>query len=142
MRYRYERIFWIDASNKDALERSYKALRFDESSDKIRDANRSIKVALRELECCKRSFLLIFDGADNLEEIKTFWPPGGYAIFSIPAKTECCGDFLYPKRRTFQKWNIKKHQFYSSNLHVLIHPKSTRSKRHDCYRAWMPRSCG
>lgn len=68
MTHRYEHIFWIDASNRDTLERSYKALQFDVSSD----VNRSVEVALRELEFYKRSFLLVFDGADNLEEIKEF----------------------------------------------------------------------
>ncbi|KAL9610367.1 MAG: hypothetical protein Q9167_004937 [Letrouitia subvulpina] len=48
--------------------------------------NSSIGTALRDLELCKRSFLLVFDGADSLEELSAFWPPGIY------------GDILYTSK--------------------------------------------
>jgi len=76
-------VFWIDASNRDTLEQSYK--NSASTLGTITDPN-SLAVALRELECYQGSWLLLFDGADNIEDISGLWPPGIH------------GDILYTSR--------------------------------------------
>ncbi|KAL9017793.1 MAG: hypothetical protein Q9185_004882 [Variospora sp. 1 TL-2023] len=81
---RYTHIFWVDASNRDTIEQSYKseAIKLGRTSDK----NISLTEALRELEFCQGRWLLMFDGADSLEEISGLFPPGRY------------GDIIYTSR--------------------------------------------
>jgi len=81
---RYEYVFWVDASNKNTLEQSYKAIASKLGT--ITDLNFSLEVALRELQFFKGNWLLLVDGADNLEDISGLWPPGIH------------GDILYTSR--------------------------------------------
>ena len=84
MENRYEQVFWIDASNKDTLEHSYKNI-----ASKIRsisDTKYSLEEALRELGSYQSRWLLLFDGADNLEDIAGLFPPGIH------------GDIIYTSR--------------------------------------------
>jgi len=77
-------VFWVDASNRDTLEQSYKTLASKLGT--ITDLNCSLEVALRELEFYEGNWLLLVDGADNLEDISGLWPPGIH------------GDILYTSR--------------------------------------------
>ncbi|KAI4265159.1 MAG: hypothetical protein L6R35_007180, partial [Caloplaca aegaea] len=74
--FEYTHIFWVDASNRDTIEQSYKseAIKLGRISDK----NISLTEALQELEFCQGRWLLLFDGADSLEEISGLFPPGRY----------------------------------------------------------------
>ncbi|KAL9004634.1 MAG: hypothetical protein Q9188_002561, partial [Gyalolechia gomerana] len=80
----YEHVFWIDASNRDTIEQSYKneAIKLGTTSNK----KISLAEALRELESYQARWLLLFDGADSLEEISDLFPPGRY------------GDIIYTSR--------------------------------------------
>ncbi|KAI4166730.1 MAG: hypothetical protein LQ343_007804 [Gyalolechia ehrenbergii] len=80
----YEHVLWIDASNRDTIEQSYKneAIKLGTISDK----KISLAEALRELESYQARWLLLFDGADSLEEISDLFPPGRY------------GDIIYTSR--------------------------------------------
>ena len=74
MKNRYDHVLWIDASNRYTLEQSYKdiALKIGILSNK----SCSLGEALRELEFYRGRWLLLFDGADDLEEISDLFPPG------------------------------------------------------------------
>ncbi|KAL9611396.1 MAG: hypothetical protein Q9167_003937 [Letrouitia subvulpina] len=81
---KYNHVFWIDASNRDTVEQSYKneAIKLGTlSNQKI-----SLMEALQELEFYQGRWLLLFDGADSLEEISGLFPPGRY------------GDIIYTSR--------------------------------------------
>ncbi|KAL8939769.1 MAG: hypothetical protein Q9211_002587 [Gyalolechia sp. 1 TL-2023] len=80
----YEHVLWIDASNRDTIEQSYKneAIKFGTISDR----KISLAEAFRELESCQARWLLLFDGADDLEQISDLFPPGRY------------GDIIYTSR--------------------------------------------
>ncbi len=77
-------MFWIDASNRDTLEQSYKNIASKYGT--TTDPNCSLEVVLRDLECYQGSWLLLFDGADNIQDISGLWPPGIH------------GDILYTSR--------------------------------------------
>jgi len=77
-------VFWVDASKRDTLEQSYKTIASKLGT--IIDVNCSLEVALRELEFYEGNWLLLVDGADNLEDISGLWPPGIH------------GDILYTSR--------------------------------------------
>ncbi|KAI9845326.1 MAG: hypothetical protein M1837_004948 [Sclerophora amabilis] len=64
---RFEYIFRVDSSNKDTLEQSYIdiASRISGKSDKD-----------HSLEAFEREWLLLFDGADEIDTISRLWPPG------------------------------------------------------------------
>ncbi|KAL8741601.1 MAG: hypothetical protein Q9190_005811 [Brigantiaea leucoxantha] len=81
---RYDCVFWIDASSRDTLEQSFRneAIRIGATSNK----KISLTEALRELELYQGRWLLLFDGADNLEEISGLFPPGIH------------GDIIYTSR--------------------------------------------
>ena len=84
MENRYEHVFWIDATNRDTLEHSYRniALRIGT----ILDKRCSLEEALQKLEFYQGKWLLLFDGADNVEDVSGLWPPGIY------------GDIIYTSR--------------------------------------------
>lgn len=67
-------MFWIDATNRNTLEQSYKNIALKIGI--VTDSNYSLEVALRELENYKNNWLLLFDGVDDLEDISGLWPPG------------------------------------------------------------------
>ena len=71
---RFETVFWVDASNKEALEQSYKsiALRINQKLDQ----KCSTSTALQQLEYLETEWLLLFDGADDIDAISGLWPPG------------------------------------------------------------------
>ena len=81
---RYEHIFWIDASNKDTLEHSYKNIALQICTNS--DTQCSLEEALRRLEISKGRWLLLFDGADNLEDISGLFPPGIYGDIVYTSK--------------------------------------------------------
>ena len=72
--YRFEHIFWVDASNKDTLEQSYKGIAPQLSTDHT--SNSSLNDALSQLERLESEWLLLFDAADEIEAISGFLPPG------------------------------------------------------------------
>ena len=74
----------MDASNRNTLEQSYKNIALKIGT--VTDPNCSLEAALRELENYKSNWLLLFDGADDLEDISGLWPPGIH------------GDILYTSR--------------------------------------------
>ena len=71
---RFEDIFWIDASNRDTLEQSYKdiALRIQPGLN----PKCSLKTALQQLENLESEWLLLLDGADDINALAGLWPPG------------------------------------------------------------------
>ena len=75
---------WVDASNKDTLEQSYKKLAL--KSGMVSDQKTSLKKALQGLEYYRGNWLLLFDGADNLEDVSGLFPPGTH------------GDIIYTSR--------------------------------------------
>ena len=77
-------MFWIDASNKDTLEQSYKKIALKIGT--VSDQKISLEKALQELKYYKGSWLLLFDGADTLEEVSDLFPPGTH------------GDIVYASR--------------------------------------------
>ena len=74
---RFEYTFWVDATNKDTIEQSYKliASRISRLSNGF-DENSSLETALQRLENFDHEWLLLFDGADNLHTITNLFPPG------------------------------------------------------------------
>ncbi|KAL9041418.1 MAG: hypothetical protein Q9214_004116 [Letrouitia sp. 1 TL-2023] len=92
---RFENIFWADASNKETLERSYKeiAIRISPSLE----TRCTIDMALQQLEYLNHEWLLLFDGADEIDAISDLWPPG---IF---------GNVLYTSRNHMLR-NLPLHQ--------------------------------
>ncbi|KAL8831591.1 MAG: hypothetical protein Q9170_005232 [Blastenia crenularia] len=82
--FEYDHVLWIDASNRATIEQSYRteAIKLGTLSDK----KISLPEALRQLELYQGTWLLLFDGADNLEEISGLFPPGRY------------GDIVYTSR--------------------------------------------
>ncbi|KAL8992272.1 MAG: hypothetical protein Q9169_007232, partial [Polycauliona sp. 2 TL-2023] len=83
-RQRYNHILRVDASSRDTLEQSYKtaALELNIASD----GNISLTEALHKLKIYQGRWLLLFDGADSLDEISDLFPPGVH------------GDILYTSR--------------------------------------------
>ena len=81
---RYEHVFWIDASNRDTFEQSYKNIASKIGT--ISDKKVSLEEALQELDCYRGKWLLLFDGADSLEDVLDLFPLGTH------------GDIIYTSR--------------------------------------------
>lgn len=63
----------------------------------------SLTEALRELEFYQGRWLLLFDGADSLEEISDLFPPGRYGDIVYTSRNLCCEDSLHLKCGTSRK---------------------------------------
>ena len=88
----------MDASNKDTVQQSYKQI----ASLLAPNMEQSISIdnALSQLERCAQEWLLLFDGADNIQALSELLPPGNqgnilytsrnHMLRSIP-KSHTCG---------------------------------------------------
>lgn len=81
---RYERVFWLDATNKDTIEQSYKIIAMQ--IGKQGDGKYSLDEARQELGNYQNHWLLLFDAADDLEELSELIPLGIH------------GDIIYTSR--------------------------------------------
>ena len=70
----YTQVFWVDATNASTIEYSYK--KAAKNLGTLADAKISLDAALGTLELYRGSWFLLFDGADNVEEIGQLWVPG------------------------------------------------------------------
>ena len=77
-------MFWVDATNKGTIEHSYKSIASRLTSTPSETL--TLEIALQRLEFYRGSYLLLFDGADDLETLSGLWPPG------------TVGDILYTSR--------------------------------------------
>ena len=77
-------MFWLDATNKSTIEQSYKTIATQIC--KRADRQYSVDEARQELENYQSHWLLLFDGADDMDEISDLFPPGTY------------GDVIYTSR--------------------------------------------
>ena len=73
---RFETVFWIDATNKDTLEQSYKDIAFVHAPKTHTEY--SLQSALSWFEHLNYEWLLIFDGADDDEAAAGLLPPGSH----------------------------------------------------------------
>ncbi|MCJ1314586.1 hypothetical protein MMC25_008268 [Agyrium rufum] len=81
--HRFDTILWIDGTNTETIERSYVkiAIKLLKLSA---DQPCSIEIALNAIESLEEEYLLIFDGADDVDQIYGLMPPGtcGNIIFT------------------------------------------------------------
>lgn len=69
-RSRFERIFWIDASNKVTIEQSYKNIVAEEQITSISEHESPVQSVLRWLSNLKQEWLLLLDNADDPEVLR------------------------------------------------------------------------
>ena len=93
--HRFEHIFWVDASNKETLEQSYKSIASQLSTNS--ELNLSLNEIISRLERLDNEWLLLFDGADEVDIIAGLLPPGNQ------------GNVLYTSRNPVLK-NLPKSQ--------------------------------
>ena len=64
---RYQHIFWLDGSNNETRELGYKNIM--SQIDSNFDPNGSVQTALETLERYECNWLLLFDGANDIEDL-------------------------------------------------------------------------
>lgn len=72
--YRFQHIFWIDASNIETVEQSYKDISSQLSPDSQQKF--SFDDVISRLERLNNEWLLLFDGADEVDKISKLLPFG------------------------------------------------------------------
>ncbi|KAL8718789.1 MAG: hypothetical protein Q9225_004121 [Loekoesia sp. 1 TL-2023] len=99
----YESVVWVDATNRDTLEQSYKTVASKIGTDT--DSNCSLEVVLRKLESYEGSWLLLLDGADNLDDISELWPPGIHGDILITSRNRMLRRLSGSQKRCVSEMN-------------------------------------
>ncbi|EME41018.1 hypothetical protein DOTSEDRAFT_56068 [Dothistroma septosporum NZE10] len=93
---KYPIIFWINADSRVKLAQSFvdAAKRLGiEPEDSIRDSDTITQYLNKWLTETSENWLMVFDNADNLEELKQFWPAGQNGCIIVTSRNPMSATF-------------------------------------------------